>query len=187
VTSFASGGNLRDLIDKTYNFTSEEIMNYFLMILLSLHYLHSKDIMHRDLNPRNVLVDVLPGGFKILQITDFGLSKNANNQDNQTQTLANLTAKFYRAPEVFKGQAPTTKVDMWALGIILCELATKKHPISLETQITDANPLEIPSTIPPLLRTLIANLLDKNPATRPSAIEVLKLPDVNGAVMNLVN
>ena len=76
---------------------------------------------------------------------------------------------------------------MWALGIILFELATKKHPISLETQITDANPLEIPSTIPPLLRTLIGNLLDKNPATRPSAIEVLKLPDVNGAVMNLVN
>ena len=155
MTSFASGGNLRDLIDKTYNFTSEEIMNYFLMILLSLHYLHSKDIMHRDLNPRNVLVDVLPGGFKILQITDFGLSKNANNQDNQTQTLANLTAKFYRAPEVFKGQAPTTKVDMWALGIILFELTTKQHPISKVVEITDPDPLQIPSSLPPLIRALI--------------------------------
>jgi serine/threonine protein kinase len=72
------------------------------MILLTLHYLHTKDIMHRDLNPRNVLVHVLPAGFKILQITDFGLSKNTKNQDKHSQTLANLTAKFYKAPEVFK-------------------------------------------------------------------------------------
>jgi NIMA (never in mitosis gene a)-related kinase 8 len=49
------------------------------MILLALHHLHSQNIMHRDLNPRNVLVDVLRGGFKILQITDFGLSKNTEN------------------------------------------------------------------------------------------------------------
>jgi serine/threonine protein kinase len=72
------------------------------MILLTLHYLHTKDIMHRDLNPRNALVHVLPGGFKILQITDFGLSKNTKNQDKNSQTLANLTARFYKAPEVFK-------------------------------------------------------------------------------------
>jgi serine/threonine protein kinase len=66
VTSYASGGNLRELIDKHQDFTFEEIMNYFLMILLTLHYLHCKDIMHRDLNPRNVLVDLLPNGLKIL-------------------------------------------------------------------------------------------------------------------------
>jgi serine/threonine protein kinase len=135
--------------------------------------LHTKDIMHRDLNPRNVLVDLLPGGFKILQITDFGLSKNTKNQDKQSQTLANLTAKFYKAPEVFKEQSPTTKVDMWALGIILFELTTKKHPISKENDITDGNPIEIPSTVPPLIRTLIAKLLDKNPESRPSAAELL--------------
>jgi serine/threonine protein kinase len=48
------------------------------MILISLNYLHTNGIMHRDLHPRNILVEILPGGFKILQITDFGLSKNNN-------------------------------------------------------------------------------------------------------------
>ena len=50
------------------------------MMLLSLHYLHAKGIIQRDLHPRNILVNIIPaGGFKILQITDFGLSKNVKN------------------------------------------------------------------------------------------------------------
>ena len=71
------------------------------MILISLHYLHTKGIMQRDLHPRNILVDILPGGFKILQITDFGLSKNVKKQENYSQTLADRTALLYKAPEVF--------------------------------------------------------------------------------------
>ncbi len=45
-------------------------------MLISLNYLHQNGIMHRDFHPKNILVDKLPGGFKILKITDFGLSKN---------------------------------------------------------------------------------------------------------------
>jgi serine/threonine protein kinase len=57
-------------------------MNFLVMILLSLNYLHTKGIIQRDLHPRNILIDVIPGGFKILQITDFGLSKNVLKQEN---------------------------------------------------------------------------------------------------------
>jgi serine/threonine protein kinase len=57
--------------------------------------------MQRDLHPRNILVNILPGGFKILQITDFGLSKNTKKKENYSQTLADRTALLYKAPEVF--------------------------------------------------------------------------------------
>jgi serine/threonine protein kinase len=46
------------------------------MLLIGLRYLEVNDVMHRDLKPDNILIDVLPNGFKILLITDFGLSKN---------------------------------------------------------------------------------------------------------------
>ena len=108
------------------------------MILISLRYLQINDIMHRDLSPRNILVDILPGGLKILQITDFGLSKNSKSSDAQSLTLKDLTTKLYKAPEAFKGGIPTIKVDMWALGIILHELATMKLPFSNESEIMNA-------------------------------------------------
>jgi serine/threonine protein kinase len=57
------------------SFTEDEAMRYFTMILISLHYLHSKGIVHRDLKPANILIDYLPGGVDILKIGDFGISK----------------------------------------------------------------------------------------------------------------
>ena len=117
-------------------------MNFFIMILLSLNYLHTKGIMQRDLHPKNILVNYLPGGFKILQITDFGLSKNLLKHENYSQSLADRTALLYKAPEVYKDEkSSTTKVDMWAAGIILFELTTKKHPISQIIEITDPKPI----------------------------------------------
>lgn len=76
---------------------------------------------------------------------------------------------------------------MWALGIILYELATKKHPISKENDITDANPIKIPSTVPPLIGTLIGKLLEKNPTNRPSAAVVMSYPEVKEAIKNLLD
>ena len=54
--------------------SEDEGMNYFTMILIGLHYLHSKKILHRDLKPENILIDKLLGGVDILVIGDFGVA-----------------------------------------------------------------------------------------------------------------
>lgn len=53
----ANGGNFEAFMKEKMTFTLDEGMHYFTMILISLHYLHSKSITHRDLKPANILID----------------------------------------------------------------------------------------------------------------------------------
>ena len=55
--------------------SEDEVMYYFTMILIGLEYLHSKQIIHRDLKQENILIEKLAGGLDILVIGDFGVSK----------------------------------------------------------------------------------------------------------------
>ncbi len=100
------------------------------MMLLSLFYLHSKHIMHRDLKPENFLLDQLANGITLLKLCDFGLSKIFEDFNfRRTVTMQGTTTAEYISPEVLMGESETTKVDLWALGIIVYMMITSgKHP-----------------------------------------------------------
>ena len=140
----------------------------------------------------NVLVDVLPNGFKVLKITDFGLSKKETETEVQSSTLAELTTSYYISPEVIKGEKVTSKVDIWALGILFYQLATTKHPFERATNfdmkqaIKESEPASLPETVPDLIRYLVYILLHKNADSRPNAATILRLPEVNEHVQRFV-
>jgi serine/threonine protein kinase len=93
------------------------------MLLLGVEYLHSNFIVHRDLKPSNIFIDKIGKNkdFAIFKIGDFGISKIDLDKmkKTMTETMGKKTTPAYIAPEVIKGEAPTRKVDIWALGIIL--------------------------------------------------------------------
>ena len=123
---------------KKKTFTEDEAMNYFTQILIALHYLHSKGIVHRDLKPANILIDELAEGVNILKIGDFGISRvdiqEMKKKVSASMTLGGLTSPAYASPEIMlDNKATTTKLDMWALGIILYQLVSSyKHPFDTE-------------------------------------------------------
>jgi NIMA (never in mitosis gene a)-related kinase len=106
---------------KRVKFTEDEAMYYFTNILIGLHYLHKKRIIHRDLKPANIFIDELSGGNSILKIGDFGISKVDIQKMKKTitATMGGQTSPAYVAPEIMYNKPSSTKVDMWALGIIL--------------------------------------------------------------------
>jgi serine/threonine protein kinase len=173
-------------------FTEDKGMYYFTMILIGLHYLHSKQIIHRDLKPENILIDKLPGGVDILVIGDFGVSKSDLKKIKMTNTLSGLTTPAYMAPEMIANKLCTTKVDMWALGIMLYQFFSSQLPFEADSHygmmklISESEPAPLPSTVSPFIKEVIAKLLDKNPETRLDAQELLLKDEIRPYIQKII-
>jgi serine/threonine protein kinase len=98
-----------------------------LNILLALAYLHRHGIIHRDLKPHNVLV-THDGSVKVL---DFGLALNRDSSIEKREGTAGTL--HYMDPELFAEEAASVSSDLYAVGVILYEVLTGKHPFDDET------------------------------------------------------
>jgi len=108
---------LRHLLQSSrYNLSVSEIKCLLKQLLEAVSYMHSKDIVHRDLKTSNLLYT----SEGVLKVCDFGLSRKMNGSEALTPTVVTLT---YRAPELLLGcEKYTSAIDMWAIGCIFAEL-----------------------------------------------------------------
>jgi WD40 repeat protein/predicted Ser/Thr protein kinase len=119
-------------------------------IARAVHYAHQRGVLHRDLKPANILIDTAGEP----HVTDFGLAKCLDSQNELTQTGTVLGTPSYMAPEQAAGsRLPlTTGVDVYSLGAILYAMITGRPPFRAETpvetlrQVTEQEP-ESPSRI----------------------------------------
>lgn len=75
MTKLAAGGDLDAYLRKKGKIEEEQALEYFVMILLGLDFLHRRGIFHRDLKPGNIFIDIDKNGLQYLKIGDFGISK----------------------------------------------------------------------------------------------------------------
>jgi len=108
-------GNLKKALDTDKKFSEKVTRSYIAEILISIEYLHSKDILYRDLKPDNILVD----GNGHLKLNDFGLSKTNVGENYASTTFCGTPA--YMAPDVIKEIPYGKTVDWYCVGVLLYE------------------------------------------------------------------
>lgn len=96
--------------------------------LLTLHYLHQYKIVYRDLKPENIVLSMRQRGH--IKLVDFGFSKSLKVIG---KTLTNCGTPVYIAPEIITGIGHGFEVDVWSLGILICELASGTTPFQAES------------------------------------------------------
>ena len=188
VMEYCDKGDLNDFIlrKKEENKLIEEaiIWNLFIKITIGLAHIHKMKILHRDLKTMNIF---LKDEFQV-KIGDLGVAKILL-KNSFAKTL--IGTPYYLSPEICEEKPYNDKSDVWALGCILYELCTYKHPFDAKSQ--GALILKIMRNIPEdinqyysnELRNLIFLLLEKDSQKRPSCIEILKYDFVIDKVKKL--
>jgi len=117
--------DLASVIKSPEPLSIEHVRLLFYQLLRGLKYLHSANILHRDLKPRNLLINSNCD----LKICDFGLARaNLHNLHFKSAAMSDyVTTRWFRAPELLLSWKKYTKaVDMWSVGCILAELLFRK-------------------------------------------------------------
>ncbi|KAG5881464.1 hypothetical protein JTB14_000892 [Gonioctena quinquepunctata] len=134
VTEYISGGTLTELLhDSVQPLPWEQRVSFAKDIAAGMAYLHSMNIIHRDLNSHNCLVRE----DKTVIVADFGLAriishatnsarrvspKNANKRQERKKRYTVVGNPYWMAPEMMKGNKYDEKVDIFSFGIVLCEI-----------------------------------------------------------------
>jgi eukaryotic-like serine/threonine-protein kinase len=143
-------------------------------LLRGLEHVHGAGLVHRDVKPANLLVR-RQGRMMRLKLTDFGLATNAGSADEPGQISGSLP---YVAPESILGRPLDGRADLYALGILLFQLATGRLPVPGE-RIEDllrwhlggppADPRRHCPRFPPRLARFIRRLTARDPRERPGS------------------
>jgi serine/threonine protein kinase len=130
ILEYCNGGSIKQLLEKFDAFDEKLIKLYVKQILEGLVYLHDLGIIHRNIKNCNVLVD----GDGTVKLTDFVISDILVGEDPESILYFNTSkteGPFWMAPEIAsKSNNITSAVDIWSVGCIIIEMATKNPPWS---------------------------------------------------------
>ena len=149
----------------------------------ALAYAHRRGVVHRDLKAANVIVN----DDGRLKIVDFGLARRYDASIDAATTQATLVpvgsvagTPYAMAPEQVRGENADQRTDIWALGVLLYEMASRRKPFEgattpeLFSSILRDAPAALPAGVPVALRAVVERCLEKAPGRRyQDATEVL--------------
>lgn len=174
----------KEIFQTAAPFPEERIFTYLRPVCSALHYAHQNGVVHCDIKSANIMIERQGR----VCITDFGIARLA---ESTTTTLAGLGTPGYAAPEQIMGKPPLPQTDIYALGVVLYEMATGgERPFTGEEykdemllinavnrehlNIPPPSPRKYNPRISPALEAVILRCLEKSPRKRyPDALMLL--------------
>src|SRR5262245_8994329 len=192
VMEFLRGHTLRDEIDRDGAFEPPKAINIALEIASALLEVHARGIVHRDINPRNIMIadcglqesstPATTAGQSAIKLIDFGIAKFPQPPGappfTQHSTLAGTVA--YASPEQCASHPVDNRSDIYSLGVVLYEMVTGRRPFTGRTptevalkqiQSEPAPPRSINPAISVAVERTILRALAKNPDERQQSAE----------------
>jgi serine/threonine protein kinase/Flp pilus assembly protein TadD len=167
---FAAGGNLRAVVSDLRE-KPRECVRLIAKVAHAIAYAHAQGILHRDLQPGNILLDARGDPL----VSDFGLAKWLDEESDLTRTLTTFGTPGYIAPEQAEGASFSRAADIYSLGAILFYMLAGRPPfiganaLSVIQQAGATAAPKLRSLVPSLdrdLETIVARCLESDPKAR---------------------
>jgi serine/threonine protein kinase len=163
VMEYLEGSDLSGWLKQRGMLPVEQAADFVLQACVAVADAHALGIVHRDLKPANLFCVRRSDGQLSIKVLDFGISKLNDGTGAgamaMTKTSALMGSPLYMSPEQMRSARDVdARTDIWALGIILCELVTGRPPFMAES-VTELA-IRVASEPPPPLRNLRPDLPD---------------------------
>ena len=165
---FVDGENLASLLQRAGRLSPERTVQIARELCAGLGAAHDHGVLHRDLKPSNIMID----GDGHVHIADFGIAAFVATAGGEIP-LAGTPA--FMAPGLFHHQQPSKQSDLYALGMVLYEVATGREPFNgVPADGLQATAKLIPPSVPcpeiePALERAILQCLEEDPVRRPES------------------
>ena len=126
VMELAEHGNLSQWLKRhrAKPVPEKTVWRFFIQLVAGMHHIHERNIVHRDLKALNIMLDKSDN----IKIGDLGVAKVLTTHLRAAHT--GVGTPYYLSPEVAQRRPYNAKSDVWALGCILYECCTRRHPFT---------------------------------------------------------
>lgn len=192
---YVPGGSIAAMLKQYNTFPEPLTRNFTRQILDGLSYLHSRNIIHRDIKGANILVD----NRGAVKISDFGVSKQTTSNLTNPSSLSSTVpvgplggpgtrtslqgSVFWMAPEVVRQTGQSIKSDIWSVGCLIVEMFTGSRPFPSMTTLqtlfavgSQGEKPQIPDVASSDARRFLDLCFEVDQTKRPTATELLKEP-----------
>ncbi|XP_047126704.1 serine/threonine-protein kinase 33 isoform X1 [Hydra vulgaris] len=181
-------GALESLLKKVTYFEEKDVLCIFTQLADAIDYIHSNDIIHRDLKLENILLAPQFESYNI-KLTDFGLSYTRGGSGSDYMMNQVVGTPIYMAPEVITRYDYSQQCDIWSAGVIMYKLLCGEPPFMASNEeelfiLIQKGELKFEKekwkSVSPSAKHLLEGMLKVDPAHRITSKEILCHPWIKG-------